>query len=205
MNLENNYKKQLPVTDIKTPTLKKISDAKEFSKKINIAKENFDFLGEGSSRVVFKLSDDYVIKIAKNDKGIAQNLSEMRPELQTSVTNKILVGDKKGSYIITSFAEDITEKEFEELTDMNFKQFSAAILYKFNQEDEKNFPKPRDYEEIKKNEYFKKMIDLIVHHDLLEGDAVRISSYGKIGNKVKLVDYGLDRDIYKKLYNKKKK
>ena len=37
-----------------------------------------DPIGEGSSRIVFRIDDETVLKLAKNSKGIAQNLEEIR-------------------------------------------------------------------------------------------------------------------------------
>lgn len=57
--------------------------------KIKYANSILPKLGKGSSRIVFALSGDKVLKIAKNEKGFAQNNAEL--ELFTSPDTKPVV------------------------------------------------------------------------------------------------------------------
>ncbi|HHX11997.1 MAG TPA: hypothetical protein GX731_04185, partial [Clostridiales bacterium] len=40
---------------------------------MNIGKGNYQFIGSGSGRRVYDLGNGYVVKVAKNNRGIAQN------------------------------------------------------------------------------------------------------------------------------------
>ena len=59
--------------------INKLSTIKSYTELYNYCKEGLGFsnmIGEGSGRIVFQLSDDYVLKIAKNRFGNYQNKAE---------------------------------------------------------------------------------------------------------------------------------
>lgn len=50
----------------------------------NIRQRNYNFINSGSGRRVFDIGDGYVVKVAKNRKGIAQNEVEYRIKSDTN-------------------------------------------------------------------------------------------------------------------------
>lgn len=56
--------------------LKELSNLEYFSHKVNWCKQRYKYISKGSSRKVFHYSDTLVIKVAYNEKGIAQNMAE---------------------------------------------------------------------------------------------------------------------------------
>ena len=50
----------------------------QFEDRVNYLKSKCQFVGEGSSRTTFILNDKIALKIAKNEKGIAQNENEIK-------------------------------------------------------------------------------------------------------------------------------
>jgi hypothetical protein len=65
-----------------------LGNIKTFVGRIRFAVNNFTKLSAGSSRAVFDYGD-YVIKIAKNEKGIAQNTTEADNFIQQHYKNII--------------------------------------------------------------------------------------------------------------------
>ncbi len=181
------------------PLLKELSSFKSFDDRVDFASDNFDKVGEGSSRIVFKFSDDKVIKIAKNEKGIAQNKEESKLELQTEITNRVLLADPSGKWIIEKFANKINKLKFEELTSLDFNDFSKTLHYKFNN-DSSDWPKPKNYEDIIDSELFQQVMSLVACNDLQIGDITRIESWGEVDGLAVIMDYGLSRDIYDEFY-----
>lgn len=181
------------------PILKKLSDLKSFDDRIGFAKKHWKFLGEGSSRTAFQMNKDLVIKVAHNDKGIAQCLTEMDPKTQLSCTNPIVVADAKGKWIVLKNTEPMTEEKFKELTGFGFESFMNAIYYKFNNELD-NWNPPQKYEEIEKHPLFQCLAKLIFSTDQQIGDVAKISSFRILDGEPVLADYGLSRDVYKKFY-----
>ena len=49
-----------------------------FSKRISYCDENIERISSGSSRIVYKINDEKVLKLAKNTKGLEQNKNEIQ-------------------------------------------------------------------------------------------------------------------------------
>src|SRR5882724_41780 len=87
-----------------------------FSAQKEFAEENFKHLSSGSSRLVYSYSDKIVIKLAKNEKGLAQNKAEANPKMKSKFLNKILDHAKDFSWIKTCLLEKIDAADFEKMT-----------------------------------------------------------------------------------------
>jgi len=48
---------------------------------LNIKRRYYKFIGIGSGRIVYDLENGYVVKVANNNKGIAQNKTEYKISL----------------------------------------------------------------------------------------------------------------------------
>ena len=126
----------------------------------NLDMRKYRKIGEGCSRVVYK-AGNYVIKKAKNKRGLLENSNENRiyqlanRKLKDYLCPVFYCDDK---YIIMAYCDELTDSEFEschlirqELSKQLFSQFSLDdfdLSYKFN--------------------------------------------WGKIGNRLFLIDYGHD-------------
>lgn len=190
---------KVSVQENTNPTLEELSSKKSFDDRIEFAKEQWKFLGEGSSRTAFQLNDKLIIKVAHNDKGIAQNLTEMDPKSQRPCTNPILLADAKGKWVIMKNSEPLTEKEFKKIVGFGFTQFMNALFYKFNNESE-NWSKPKEYDELEKHPLFNCLSSLIFETDQQIGDIDKISSWRELDGEAVLADYGLSRDVYQSFY-----
>ena len=90
--------------------------------------KNLKFLGEGSSRIVFEIDDYTVLKMAKNRKGIAQNMVEAKPEFQNyDIMAKIFKTDKLHTYIIMEKADKVNAQEFEEFTNLKVSEWTIQV------------------------------------------------------------------------------
>ena len=99
-----------------------------FTKKVQYCKERLGKpIGNGSSRMVFDAGNGKVLKLAKNSKGLAQNLVEiqnsndcyygyMYPEVFEA-------DDEKGTYIIAEFAENAKKSQFKQRTGVTYDEF----------------------------------------------------------------------------------
>lgn len=178
-----------------------------FSKKIKYAKEHLKKLGEGSSRIVFDLNDGYVLKLAKNEKGLEQNLTDgdwglhkMYPDLLPELKDRDENDDCY--WIISKKCEKITPNKFKELTKISFKDFSQAITeaylnYKGRLKVVSDTTKKYldDEDSIVYN-----IVDMIINFDMPSGDITRISSWGESDGKAKLLDAGLTNNTFNTLY-----
>lgn len=186
--------------DLKT-ILKNIESLENYNSRKEYAEKNLKHLSSGSSRIVYSTPKDTIIKLAKNDKGIAQNEAECNSKMKSKFLNKVIGHAKDYSWMETHFLDKITSKEFEKMTGINFDDFGDAIGYGLKAVSEhSDREKPENFDEVKKSEVYKEMERIGKQFKLMPGDLSRISSWGtKDGNPV-LIDAGLTKDVYEEFY-----
>ncbi len=178
--------------------LAKLSSFKKPQQAIEFADKHLERIGEGSSRVAYEF-ENRVLKIAKDDTGVVQNLEESRPSMQKDCTNSVIMSDPNGIWMVVGRAKKITKKRFEEIVGAEFDNFCDALFYKFNNESD-DFVKPDNYEEICSNELFCSVSQLVFDNDLQVGDLAKIDSWGESEDRAVLVDFGLTRDVWDEYY-----
>lgn len=195
-------KEELPEnSDNQKTILKNIEGLETYKARVDYAEKNLKRLSSGSSRVVYILPDDSVLKLAKNDRGLAQNKAESNPKMKSKFLNKIIRKADNHAWINTTYLDKITEKEFEKLTDVNFKDFGKAIKYGLKSLSGSTKKKPENFEDIEKTKLYSELYRLGKEFKLLPGDMARISSWGCRDNHPVLLDAGLTKDIFDKYYD----
>lgn len=132
-------------------------------------------IGSGSGREVYDLENGYVVKMAKNKKGIAQNKAEHQISLKSrsELLAKIQTVSNDYKYLIMMKAEKV--KAFSEIW---------------------------NYFEVKNNRQLfqlRAFRDLIEDNDLLIPDLYRKTSWGWVQGRPVIVDFGFTREV-RKLY-----
>lgn len=135
------------------------------------------YIGGGSSREVFDLNNGYVIKIAKNEAGIAQNKAEYK------------ISQYDGDYIFARVIQSFNN--YESIIMQKAKPIKSIyyVYDYFGVENKKEFNRCYDIRRIK-NEY-----------NLLLGDLNRKSSWGIIDGRVVIIDYGFTRKVKREYYD----
>lgn len=184
-----------------------MSSLKTYNQRLVYCRLKLKKLGAGSSREVFDLDDNWVLKLAKNDKGLGQNRMESDYGLidMFKFLPNIKDSDDEDRWIIVEKCEKITPKEFESLTNINFKLFSK-FLYEFERVDRKYTQKKYSEDIIPhiedEDDFIFRIRDLLGSTDLLPGDFEKISSFGKHKGKIKVIDWGFTKDVHKTYYQK---
>jgi hypothetical protein len=181
-----------------TNILQQLSSLETFKDRIDFAEKHLAHLSSGSSRIIYLTDDKQVLKLAKNERGIAQNKVESK--IKSSFVNETTKSDKNGIWKLSPYCDKITEKDFEKLTNVSFKEFGQAIEHGIS--DEK---KPKDFDKISKSDIYKEIIRLNKEYKLLPGDLIRISSWGVNKGVPVLLDAGLTRNVYDEFYTTKEK
>jgi len=177
----------------KDSVLMNISNVNNFKKIKEIADNNYKKIDNGSSRIVYLYSDKYVLKVAKNNKGLEQNKTESIPKIlekYRDIVANVIDFDKNGKWTVQQFAENISEDEFENITGMQFRGFLYYLRHDLNWDGENA-------------EFYNKINDFINEFELERFDVANGSSWGKINGKVVLRDYGLSLATARKLYGVK--
>ena len=186
--------------DLKT-VLSNIENLETYTARKNYAERNLKHLSSGSARIVYLTPGETIVKLAKNDKGIAQNKAEANPEMKSKYLNKILSCAKNFAWCEVPYLEKITEKQFEEMTGLKFNDFGDAIRYGLKDiSGNADKEKPENFDKVAQSDIYKELKDIGEKFKLLPGDMARISSWGSKDGRPVLIDAGLTRDIYDEFY-----
>ena len=192
-----------------------------FKARIEYAKQKAQRIGGGSSRVAFII--DYqgrktVLKIAKNNKGLAQNEQEVNM-LHTAemlgasgtVTVPMIDYDEEGnqpSWLHVEYARKLkSEKEFADLTGFNMYDliaYSASVSHNrsFPSAHNKEFS-PSWVEDIWEDEdsFAYEFVSFVGNTELHLPDLTRPANWGVYKNNPVIIDLGLSDDVYQTHYS----
>jgi hypothetical protein len=181
--------------------LSNIEKLETYNARKKYAERNLEHLSSGSARIVYLTPGKTIVKLAKNDKGIAQNKAEANPKMKSKYLNPIISCAKNHAWCETHYLDKITEKDFKEMTDLDFEDFGLAIRYGLKAvSGNTDKDKPKNFEKVSKSDIYKEMKDIGEKFKLLPGDMARISSWGTKDGKPILIDAGLTRDIFDEFY-----
>lgn len=192
-----------------------------YDERVKYCKKMLGFpIGKGSSRMVFQLDDETCLKLAINEKGIAQNLEEIKIARDNFISfiPKIYNGsdEENGLWVITQYVLPAKKTDFKKVLGIDF---GDIIDYVLNTDRRFNYG----------NSFLVKMADNMVHHlyakyeendevielfndiheikanyDQMVGDLSRINNWGMVrenGNTfMVMLDSGLSEEVYNQFY-----
>ena len=188
--------------------INEFSQLSSFAARKRYAAERLQKLGEGSSRIVYGIDNETVLKMAKNKKGLAQNQVEAdwgMHQMYSDLLPDLIEADDNDLWLVKQRANRIKKSEFERMTGFKFEQFGNALRLRTEEIMGRNrHAIPEEYEDILDDEFVGDVVSLIVDFDLEVGDMAAISNWGKLsdeGDPV-LTDVGLNRSVYKEHYGR---
>lgn len=197
-----NYFYSLASSESLKEILKEIEGLEHYNARKEYAEKNLEHLSSGSSRIVYLSPEKTIIKMAKNDKGIAQNKAECNPKMKSKFLNEVISHAENYTWMQTHFLEKITEKEFEEMTGLDFDDFGESIRYGLRDvSGNKDVEKPKNFDKVEKSEIYKEMKKIGEQFKLMPGDLARISSWGTKDGRPVLIDAGLTADVFSDYYD----
>jgi hypothetical protein len=172
--------------------------------------------GRGSSRVIFQLSDEKVLKLALNQKGIAQNEAECDWYLQKyDVVPEIFKesDDKNYYFLVSEFVLPAKKNDFDIVFGFDFFTFCrclVAIWKMYNPRGTSLYP-PIDgatlSELLEKSEDLNNFYYYMTDYQPPVGDMLRAENYGLTNRsgtpQIVLLDSGLTNDVYDSYYRRK--
>ena len=194
-------KEELPSDsdDLRT-VLSNLEKLETFCARKKYAERNLKHFSGGSSRIVYLTDDGTIVKLAKNEKGLAQNKVESNPKMKSKFLNKMIKSARNNAWIECPYLKKIKAKQFKELTGISFDLFSSAIEYGLKDVAGTYHDKPSDFDDVKDSEIYKELIKAGKKFKLMPGDMARISSWGVLDDHPVLIDAGLTREVYDKFY-----
>ena len=184
-----------------------------FASRIRYCEEHLKRISSGSSRIVYKIDDEKVLKLAKNKKGLAQN--EVEAEYSqyydiSDITARVFDIDANNLWVEMELARRLKTSDFIKITGFKWKDYVAAL---HNHGEDAN-GRGRSYkidvnpdivEAMWEDEFVYEMFDFLGTYGIPSGDLKRTSSYGVVKRDGKdtivMIDYGLTSDVYKSYYS----
>ena len=211
------YPKETKQMDIKEdyPTnwnVEEFSKLKSFNQRIQYCEKNLVRISSGSSRIVYKIDDTKVLKLAKNKKGLAQNEVEIdysQDYMMDDIVAEIFHSDENNLWLEMELARKVTSAMFQNIVGFTFEEYVDGVWYQ-----EENLrprkssykrPKPEKIDEMWENEFVSRIFDVMgSYENFVAGDLTKLSTYGVVNrngqNDIVMIDYGLTKDVYDSYY-----
>lgn len=190
----------LKIAAVNDPKLKELSSLPSFSAKVKFCEANFQKLKAGSGRIAYDYNAELVLKLAKNDKGIEQNKTEADGFIQQhykDIVANVIDSDPNDIWLLSEKAFKVTPTEFKNLLGTSVDNLRNFLNKKFNSNN--NFTIENE-DQLNNNPIIEELMDLMANFSMPPGDICRISSWGKVRNRLVLIDYGLTNEIYNEFY-----
>ncbi len=183
-------------------------ELKNYTQRINYCKQNLTYLAQGTSRIVFAIDDERVLKLAKNAKGIAQNEGECMYDFQNyygDYVAKVFDSHPQDLWIEMEKAVKISPTKFRQITGVDFKDMDVYLSNKFAK-NYHNTQDPRISAFMDDNEFMQELSEMVGQYELLPGDIGKLNSWGLVkrgGREMAvLIDFGLGKSNYEDHYEK---
>lgn len=190
---------------------------KSFSERIKYCQEHLQRISSGSSRIVYKIDNEKVLKLAKNKKGLSQNELEATYSQYDDLSDilaRTFDSADDDTWVEMELARKLTPKIFKHIVGFEWEDFIEALTKQYYianpQKDRFNFRNlskiPEEiWQEMWENEFTYSMLNLMANYDIPVGDLRRLNSYGVVKRNgedtVVLIDYGLNNENYEQYYS----
>lgn len=191
---------------------------KSFAERVRYCEARLERIAQGSSRIVYRVDDEKVLKLAKNKKGVAQNQVEYRLGTEPYYTcfADVYEYEESGLWIEMELCQKAKKNDFKKIYGIPFEALCCMIRNQSNNVIGGAYNPYSQYEyivdevwgseESPVQDLFMSLQDYIGCEMLSGvGDLCRISSWG-INNEGQfiLIDYGLDDDVYDNFYRRRR-
>lgn len=186
---------------------------KSFSARVKYCNEHLKRISSGSSRVVYMIDNEKVLKLAKNNKGLAQNEVEIEYGQYSDIDDivaKIFDYDENALWVEMELARKVKASDFKRIVGFNFDDIEKAIQnYGVDTGNSKavfRYSLPEDLvAAMWENDFMYSIFNFIGNYGVPVGDLRRLSSYGLVKrdglDRIVLIDYGLTHDVYTSYYS----
>jgi len=179
-----------------------------FNQRLNYCKEHLGpNIGQGSSRIVFQLTDEICLKLAKNEKGIAQNELEFRNSDDYFIDNLFpKVFDESDSenylFLVSEYVLPAKKSDFNIVENISFNDFET-ILIRLRQGRRLTQEENDIYDE---SDLVRGIYDYAINYNVPIVELIRIQNYGLVYRDnqatIVLLDSGFNDDIYRQHYSR---
>ena len=184
---------------------------KKFAERVRYCEDHLKRISSGSARIVYMVDNTKVLKLAKNQKGIAQNEVEIQWG-QDSYFGPILAHTfmyhPNDLWVEMELARKVSKQDFQRLTDCTIEELNA-YLRNFKEINNSKRPifnmDPELKARLDENEFLISIAEFMENIDAPAGDFGRLNSYGIVQRNgeddIVLIDFGLTNDVYNTYYS----
>jgi hypothetical protein len=202
----------------------KFKSLTKFSQRIAYCEANLKRISSGSSRIVYMIDNEKVLKLAKNQKGLAQNSTEIdwgNDYYFEYILAHTIDSSDKDLWVEMELARKVTKENFKQIMGYTLddlalflkwvdftqvrpdKRLSEMYARMINTVDDEN--NNYDFDFWSEDNFATKMQEFMVATKSPNGDFCRTSSYGIVHrdgkDQIVLIDFGLTGDIYGTYYS----
>jgi len=183
---------------------------KSFNQRIKYCEEHLTRINSGSSRIVYVIDDEKVLKLAKNVKGLAQNEEEISQGndwylKDLGIVANIFDHHEENLWVEMELATKMSKPDFKRIVGITFVVY-VDYLQNYHSKDRKKYSEEIE-EFMWENEFTNSMLDYIGSYSIPVGDLIRTSTYGIVLRNGKetivMIDYGLSDDVFNTHYKRK--
>ena len=181
-----------------------------FSQRVKYCDQHLKKISSGSSRIVYLVDDKMVLKLAKNQKGVAQCETEIQWGQDSyfgTILARTLAYHPDDLWVEMELARKIKKSDFQKLEGINFDEFGKYLK---NFELENNGRRPfygmtdAHKEILDNNDFTQSICEFMQSVGSPAGDLMRLNSYGVVNRNgediIVIIDFGLTHDIYDEYY-----
>lgn len=183
----------------------------KFTERVKYCDQHLKKISAGSGRIVYMIDNTKVLKLAKNQKGVAQCEVEIQwggDYYFKSILADVIDSHDDGLWVEMELAKKVSELQFKAMIGVNIYNFGMFLR---NRKQENNGkPKlftldPKLEELLNENEFAQSVFEFIDAANAEPGDLGRTSSYGIVKrdghDTIVIVDFGLTNDVYSTYYS----
>ena len=199
--------------------MEEFKNCTSFAARVRYCQARLPRISSGSSRIVYKIDDEKVLKLAKNAKGIAQNNAETHSyAIETGIGAQVFDHDENDLWLEMELARRATAADFKNIVGVPFafiqnyvdytaKRYSRNMFISYDRRYKEMFEQI-DNEEFPNWEWFSELRDYMDGIGLESvGDLKRYSSWGVVkrngADEIVLIDFGLDDEVYDNFYRRR--
>lgn len=182
-----------------------------FASRKKYCDEHLKKIAQGSSRIVYYIDNEKVLKLAKNKKGLAQNKIEIDYSddyMLTGIVAPVYDYHENFLWLEMALAKKVKKSDFKRITGIDFDDFGEVLVSvdSFYRNKGLNYKINQDLtEKVMNNDFTSGVYDYIANFDIPSSDMRRINSYGLIKvdgiEQLAIIDYGLTTDVLTNYYS----
>lgn len=182
-----------------------------FASRKKYCDEHLKKISQGSSRIVYYIDNEKVLKLAKNKKGLAQNEVEIDYSddyMLTGIVAPVYDYHENFLWLEMALAKKVKKSDFKRITGIDFDDFGEVLISADSRYRNRGpqFKVDQDLvDKVMDDEFTSGVYDYIANFDIPSGDMRRLNSYGLIKvdgeEQLAIIDYGLTTDVFKNYYS----